>query len=1192
MEQTLALFMRIWPSPRFVSAIALGAALMGVAAPAAATSITRTSSFAYDPNTGLLIQEVVEPNNPALRVQIDYTYDAYGNKTSVTVSGSGVVSRSSTVTYDARGQFAIQNTNALNQSETAQYDARFGSPVSQTGPNGLTTTWSYDGFGRKTLEVRPDGTRTVFNYWHCNGFNGGTMWCSAGLQAAYRVQATPYAADGVTLNGPRAFVFNDALDREVARYMETMDGSFAVAYRQYDSLGRISQQSRPVFLTGTPQWTTFTYDTLGRVLTSTAPDGSVTRIAYHGLTTVETNAHNQTRTVTKNARGQVVAVTDALNHTMSYWYDPLGNLIQTGDSAGNVTLATYDTRGRKIASSDPDLGYWTYAYNVLNELISQTDAKNQTTSISYDKLGRPLQRTEPDMTSVWTYDTGLRGIGKVASTSITAGQGAGYQRSFTYDSLGRPSQVATRIDGTTYTMQAGYDSNSRLATVTYPSGFRARYGYTASGYANQLRDDVTSQVYWTGNTMDAEQHLTSQTSGNGVQTLRGFDTQTGRLMTIAAGAGSAVQNVAYGYDRLGNPLVRADANTGLSENFTYDALNRLTQATNSLNTAATKTFSYDGIGNILTKSDVGTYVYGQSGLARPHGVLSISGSTINTTFTYDPNGNQTAGLGRTIAWSSYNKPTSITQGTRTISFQDDTNHQRFKQVTPEGTTLYVSAFGVLAEAVISGTPQWNEYLNVGNVAVGVRFHTISTETVQTRYFHTDHLGSVSVITNESGAVVQRLSYDPWGKRRFTNGADDTTGSITSQTTHGFTGEEHLSVAGLVHLNGRVYDPQIGRMISADPFVPDAMNGQAWNRYSYVGNDPLAFTDPSGYSWFTEFFHSPAKFFARHPILKTIFQIGVTALLAVVLGPGAFGIAGLGLTGGVLAASAAAGAAALTTGLAGGKLGDIAKSAVIAGATAFAFNAVGDITLGPDHATPSFLSEQHLENIAGHAAVGCASALASSANCGASALSAAAGSFVGPILPTQNSMARIAIVATAGGAASVLGGGKFADGALTAAFGEMFNGLKGRIVGGMILGDIFAGAAIETGPGVIPAYLAGHAIGGAIGSAFEDFVTDIFVPKSKYPESAGHIEDAINGGKPDVLTIDRAGASGRRSDAIGGYDKVPGKQLDEYPPAMFQEGGSGASVRPISPADNMGVGACIGNQCRSLPDGARVRINVR
>ena len=68
----------------------------------------------------------------------------------------------------------------------------------------------------------------------------------------------------------------------------------------------------------------------------------------------------------------------------------------------------------------------------------------------------------------------------------------------------------------------------------------------------------------------------------------------------------------------------------------------------------------------------------------------------------------------------------------------------------------------------------------------------------------------------------------------------------SATTRGYTGHEMLDPVGLVHMNGRVYDPELGRFLSADPFVQDASNLQSWNRYSYVINNPLSLTDPSGF----------------------------------------------------------------------------------------------------------------------------------------------------------------------------------------------------------------------------------------------------------------------------------------------------------------------------------------------------------
>jgi YD repeat-containing protein len=234
--------------------------------------------------------------------------------------------------------------------------------------------------------------------------------------------------------GPLGIVYFDILDREVARDTQGFDGSTIRVAKQYDSFGRVLKQSRPYFVaTGLPQWTTYTYDALGRAVTTTFPDGSTSQAAYHGLVTTTTNGLSQTRTATKDSDGQTVSVTDAALKTTSFAYDPFGKLIKTTDAAGNVVTATYDVRGRKIASNDPDLGAWTYAYDTANELVSQTDAKAQTSTFTYDILGRLTQRVEPDMTSVWVYDTALHGIGKVASASITAGASAGYQRSFAYD---------------------------------------------------------------------------------------------------------------------------------------------------------------------------------------------------------------------------------------------------------------------------------------------------------------------------------------------------------------------------------------------------------------------------------------------------------------------------------------------------------------------------------------------------------------------------------------------------------------------------------------------------------------------------------------------------------------------------------------------------------------------------------------
>ena len=427
----------------------------------------------------------------------------------------------------------------------------------------------------------------------------------------------------------------------------------------------------------------------------------------------------------------------------------------------------------------------------------------------------------------------------------------------------------------------------------------------------------------------------------------------------------------------------------------------------------------------------GTYTYPAAGAALPHAVMSVSGGTLSTTFTYDQVGNETAGLGRYITYTSYNKQASITQGASAIFFSHDPNHERFKQNAPEGVTLYFDVFGIHAELFQAATSQWNEYLMAGDGVVGVRFER-SDATVSTRYFNLDHLGSISVITDENALPVERLAYDAWGKRRFPNGTDDPSNSITSQTSRGFTGQEMLADVGLVHLNGRIYDPLVARMLSADPFVPDPMNAQAWNRYSYVINNPLSITDPNGYCFlglcsvfkgighlFTNLFHGLQNLLRSVPILGNIIQIAATAVCVASIACAPF------------APLVAAASATLVSGVTSGNLGIALKSGLIAGATALAFNVVGTLTSG-----------SALANIAGHALVGCASSVASGGSCKSGALSAGVTSAAGPLINDPNGFnpASLAGNAVLGGLASVAGGGKFANGAVAGAFGYLFNAL--------------------------------------------------------------------------------------------------------------------------------------------------------
>jgi RHS repeat-associated protein len=107
------------------------------------------------------------------------------------------------------------------------------------------------------------------------------------------------------------------------------------------------------------------------------------------------------------------------------------------------------------------------------------------------------------------------------------------------------------------------------------------------------------------------------------------------------------------------------------------------------------------------------------------------------------------------------------------------------------------------------------------------------------YAHPDHLGSLTLITDAAGGTVQKCSFDAWGKR-----------TVITKNPHivfdrGYTGHEHLDECGLINMNGRMYDPIVGRFLSPDPFVADGTYSQDYNRYSYTRNNPPIYTDPSG-----------------------------------------------------------------------------------------------------------------------------------------------------------------------------------------------------------------------------------------------------------------------------------------------------------------------------------------------------------
>jgi len=856
----------------------------------------------------------------------------------------------------------------------------------------------------------------------------------------------------------------------------------------------VVRSSEPYFAgASTVQWVVTSYDWIGRARVVTQPDGSKSTSVYQGLTISVTDDLGRVTKQRRNEADQLVEVTDPNQKVLTNTYDAHGNLLTTTDSLGNVTQLGYDTRGRKTQMIDPDMGTWTYGYNALGEMVRQVDAKSQVTQMTYDLLGRLIAKTEPSLNTNWYYDkyqdntACTKGIGKLCEAVANNG----YRRKNAFDDLGRPTATTTTIGSSSYSSGVTYDANGRVKTLTYPgSALTQQNQYVPTlGYLQQIFNAASpSFVWWKLTAMDAEGRITGQQYGNGVTTTDTFHPQTGRLMQTVAGAGNAVQNISYTYDTIGNLKTRTDAITGVSAVYEYDALNRLKSEQRQgggLPSTQTITWVYDDIGNISSRSDVGTYAYNPSGASsvRPHAVTGITGTVngqANPTYLYDANGNLSSvkqpggAVLRSVTWNSYNKADSISQTvagvTNKLDFLYDSEGDRVREVfsangSVKRTTVYLNAGAglVYEEETSGGVTKKKHYINGTGGTIGV--YTLTGSTWNKQYWHKDHLGSPMVITDDNGVVIERLAYEPFGKRRNANGVTDANGTLTSSNTRrGFTGHEHDDEVGLVNMNGRVFDQAIGRFLSADPLIQSPTYQQSYNRYSYLWNSPLNGTDPSGYKGFWTSLMNVSDRVVSAGFLVTGDVPGAYATWKSLTGKYGYQVKSIGAAvgcgylfrgeAGFTAACIGAAQAAISKAY-GASDHDALRAGAISAATSYAMYLVGQVTM-PQQGSAYVSTGAKVANVVGHAVVGCASAAASGGECRSGALAggfSAASTNFGPGLAQTNEAFGTAYSAVTGGIGSVIGGGKFANGAVTGAFGYLFNHMLHK--GGVA--DLFRGA---------------------------------------------------------------------------------------------------------------------------------------
>ncbi len=612
-----------------------------------------SASTTNAPTLGNLTKEEEWLNFPAQDwLATALAYDAYGNVKTVT----DALGRTTTNTYDVSGTYLTQIANALGHTRTLAYDTRLGQVVSSTDQNSQITTTEYDALGRVTKLIGPNNSSALPTISYEYDLS------SVPSKTVVRTRLTSGGADELT-----SYAFSDGLGRTIQTRSpsEAANKQIATGAFELNARGLVVKQWVPYLSDASSTYVPFslepsastlasvsyTYDPMGRLLTTTNPDGSVTSTAYDdwSVTAIDANGH-QTRQ-TSDAYGRLAMVEEFDNgqtHTTTYQYDALGNLARVTDALGNVTAIAYDSLGRKLSMDDPDMAHWDYRYDAVDNLTSQTDARGVATTFTYDALNRLTQKSyvvppalslQPTAPVSYTYDDPGKPFSKGKLTGITDGSGSS---GFEYDNLGRLIKEFKTIDATTYTIQRQYDLLGRLTALTYPDNEVATYTYNPQGGIETIGlDSLTTghQSLITGIDYNAAGQITKMNYGNGVVTDYSYNPQTLRLDHLVSDSPAGrLQDFSYAFDSVGNVTGITDAVHTGTQTFQYDPLNRLTRAAGAY---GTMTYAYNAIGN-MTEKEGATMSYGLPDGSKPHAVTSLSNlqlPTSNLQISYDANGN-------------------------------------------------------------------------------------------------------------------------------------------------------------------------------------------------------------------------------------------------------------------------------------------------------------------------------------------------------------------------------------------------------------------------------------------------------------------------------------------------------------------------------------------------------------------------
>jgi len=557
--------------------------------------------------------DLVVTGNP-VRVTT-YIYNATGLLTSINAPRTDITD-TTTFAYNTTHDLVSITDGAGNVTQITSFDAH-GHPTTIVDANGVTTTLAYD-VRNRLINQTVAGNVTSFEYDNIGQLTKITLPSGAVTNYVYSgSRLLTKMSDGLGNSVNYAYdVMGNVTNIDVKDPADTLH---ATQQQVFDGLNRLTSQ-----IDGLSQTTVFGYDALGNQVSVKTPLLKETKQVYDAL-------------------NRLSETTDAKAGKTTYSYDAANNLTLVKAPNNAQTTYSYDGFGNLLSQTSPDTGTTSFTYDVAGNQLSKADAKSTAINYGYDALNRLTSIDYPtdalDVTLI--YDTGTNGKGRLSQVADGSGSTA-----YTYNALGQISSKTSIISGKRFTVNYGYNGSGQLTQITQPSGRVVNLTRDAHGQItgiSELNGGVTQNLITSASYVPFGT-AKSLTLGNGKTTTKTHNLN-GQLASIDV-SGIYQSSLTYNSDSNITGLANTVTPT-TNQNFTYDELDRVTEATGAYGTLG---YSYDSASNRITKTDNAqanslTYNTESNQLASP--------------YLHDANGNRTKDSKRTYSYGDNNRLSEI-----------------------------------------------------------------------------------------------------------------------------------------------------------------------------------------------------------------------------------------------------------------------------------------------------------------------------------------------------------------------------------------------------------------------------------------------------------------------------------------------------------------------------------------------------